>query len=385
MMNYNDNLLKKIVNNLLTSKCEIDPMSTKYEALIKMLIVFETHHNNKLENIIKESLIKRKIEIKESVKSQLQKMYSKERNNRLLYEIAKDVYKLSSKDDDELEEVIENPTMEMNWECYINREDLKKYLYYKYGQEKLDARREMIRKKSENMKAIIKEKSDRKEEMEKERKQIILDLLDRNCLYYCNGLYKIDNYIEYGGELKPEVFIKEAHTVNRRIRKKEIRKEDIKERLKECNCKDYMDCYIVKNYINGYSTTLIDHLVEDVKELKYLSNNTDYYKIRKNRGNGVFGYYDRVLLREVILRTYKRFDNSDDDKFKTLAVEKFYEKVGEENMGEMPEKIKLRLEEVKKNYEQHKNLEVTLNEERKKKKEELMKKMKEDKKHNIKN
>jgi hypothetical protein len=109
----------------------------------------------------------------------------------------KDLYKLSNAEMTQLE----------GFDSMYSEEIVKRYIYKKYGQEKIDKKREMMDKKSENMRKLRKEESERKDRLMQERKSIVLNILAEHGLHYIWAMAEADRFISEGGTLNEELIL----------------------------------------------------------------------------------------------------------------------------------------------------------------------------------
>jgi hypothetical protein len=227
----------------------------------------------------------------------------------------KDLYKLSNAEMTQLE----------GFDSMYSEEIVKRYIYKKYGQEKIDKKREMMDKKSENMKKLRKDESERKERLIQERKAIIYDILARHGLHYMWSMTEAERFISEGSILNEEELLKESKKIIDKTREEQKRKENLKENLMKYNCMDKKTHYLCKDYIkNGASNHSLEYVVDYIRDLMWLERYTNYYIIIHNR-NQIY-IWDEVLGRYIYLREYNKIFNDYNDLTKTYAVELWMEK-----------------------------------------------------------
>lgn len=367
---FRDDIFEKIINKLLTKKCEIDPLSKKYEAIINLLKFFRKNDKNlgeKIELILHKALKEKNIDLikyfEDKIKHLNEILLSKDE--------VEDTYKMSRKD------LEENPfSIEWNfYNMYYKKEEILIYVYEKYGQEKLDSRRANSIKKSEQMKKMMKERSENNEKMKEERRQKILDLLGDSGLFYPRGFYQADIYIENGGELNESLMLKNAKKIINTDRLIEKRKENLYEQLEMYDCMSMKKERICGSYINGNLNNL-DDVIDFIRELKWLQMNTTYTSnYRRNITNEK---YDSLLNKFVQVRIFNSVGKFEmhKDFLKTYSVEEFMrnKEYNTDNLGEVPILIEQRIQEVKNRREDNINLMKKLEEEREEKREEIRKK-----------
>ena len=249
-----------------------------------------------------------------------------------------------------------------------SEEIIKRYICKKYGQEKIDKKRIMIDKKSEYMKLLRKEESERKERLMQERKCIVYDILAQFGLHYMYALYEADRFITEGGILNEEELLKEAKRIIEKNREEQKRKDIIKDKLTEYNCMEHKLHYLCKDYVkNGSINYSIDYVIEYIRDLVWIEKNTNYYSLVNNR-NPLYNW-DEILGRYISIREYKKIFNDYNDLNKTYAVELWLEKndmnIDKSNIP--PPVIIKRMEEVIEKREFNLEKERLINEERKNK------------------
>jgi hypothetical protein len=340
-----DSAIERIIYHMLEKTCEIDAMSYRYEAVINLLKSLREEEDEAVQERV-ESIIKRYINEKMSVRHNviLSEIFSNNAKRIRKYDIdnlyameplmcffhyithllyikllpgayVKDLYKLSNTEMTQLE----------GFDSMYSEEIVKRYIYKKYGQEKIDKKREMIDKKSENMKKLRKEESERKDRLIQERKAIVLNILAEHGLHYMWAMVEADRFIAEGGILNEEEVLKEAKKIIDKIRDEQKRKENLKENLIRYGCMDKKTHYLCKDYIkNGESNHTLEYVVDYVRDLIWLERNTNYYSIINSR-NHIY-IWDEILQRYIYLREYDKIFNDYNDMTKTYAVELWMEK-----------------------------------------------------------
>jgi hypothetical protein len=390
----NDSAIERIIYHMLEKTCEIDAMSFRYEAVINLLKSLREEGDIQLMERV-EVIIKRYINEKMSVRNNviLSEIFSNNTKRIRKYDIdnlyameplmcffhyithllyvkllpgayVKDLYKLSNAEMTQLE----------GFDSMYSEEIVKRYIYKKYGQEKIDKKREMVDKKSENMKKLRKEESERKDRMIQERKAIVLNILAEHGLHYMWAMPEADRFIAEGGILNEEEVLKEAKKIIDKIRDEQKRKENLKDNLIKYGCMDKKTHYLCKDYIkNGDSNHTLEYIVDYVRDLMWLERNTNYYSIINSR-NQIY-VWDEVLQRYIYLREYDKIFNDYNDMTKTYAVELWMEKrnihmdenwksdLDETNMP--PPIIMKRMTEVINKFAMNKEKEKGIQEERK--------------------
>ena len=339
-----DSAIERIIYHMLEKTCEIDAMSYRYEAVINLLKSLREEDEAVQERV--ETIIKRYINEKMSIRHNviLSEIFSNNVKRIRKYDIdnlyameplmcffhyithllyikllpgayVKDLYKLSNAEMTQLE----------GFDSMYSEEIVKRYIYKKYGQEKIDKKREMIDKKSENMKKLRKEESERKDRLIQERKSIVLNILAEHGLHYMWAMAEADRFIAEGGILNEEEVLKEAKKIIDKIRDEQKRKENLKENLIKYGCMDKKTHYLCKDYIkNGESNHTLEYVVDYVRDLMWLERNTNYYSIINSR-NHIY-IWDEILQRYIYLREYDKIFNDSNDMTKTYAVELWMEK-----------------------------------------------------------
>jgi len=390
----NDSEIKRIIYDMLEKTCEIDAMSYRYEAAINLLKSLKDEGDSELIDRV-ESIIKRYVNEKMSVRNNviLSEILSNNAKRIRKYDIdnlyameplmcffhyithllyvkllpgayVKDLYKLSNTEMTQLE----------GFDSMYSEEIVKRYIYKKYGQEKIDKKREMIDKKSENMRKLRKEESERKDRLMQERKAIVLNILAEHGLHYMWAMTEADRFIAEGGILNEEEVLKESKRIIDKIREEQKRKENLKDNLIKYGCMEKKTHYLCKDYIkNGENNHTLEYVVDYVRDLIWLERNTNYYSIINSR-NQIY-IWDEVLQRYIYLREYNKIFGDYNDMTKTYAVELWMEKrnirmdenwksdLDESNMP--PPVIIKRISEVVSKFVINKEKEKTIQEERK--------------------
>ena len=389
-----DSAIEKIIYHMLEKTCEIDAMSYRYEAAINLLKSLREEGDLDLIERV-ETIIKRYINEKMSVRNNvilseilsnnakrirkydIDNLYSMEPLmcffhyiTHLLYvkllpgAYVKDLYKLSNAEMTQLE----------GFDLMYSEEIVKRYIYKKYGQEKIDKKREMVDKKSENMRKLRKEESERKDRLVQERKAIVLNILAEHGLHYMWAMADADRFIAEGGILNEEEILRESKKIIDKIRDEQKRKENLKDNLMKYGCMEKKTHYLCKDYIkNGDNNHTLEYVVDYIRDLMWLERNTNYYSIINSR-NQIY-IWDEVLQRYIYLREYDKIFNDYNDMTKTYAVELWMEKrnirmnedwkadFDEANMP--PPVILKRMTEVISKYLVNKEKEKSIQEERK--------------------
>lgn len=340
-----DSAIERIIYNMLEKTCEIDAMSFRYDAIINLLKSLKDEGDEdvlaRVEDIIKRYVndrmsVRNNVILSEILSNNIKKIRKYDIDNlygtdpllcffhyitHLLYvkllpgSYAKDLYKISNAELLQLE----------GFDSMYSEEIVKRYIYKKYGQEKIDKKREMMDKKSENMKKLRKDESERKERLIQERKSIIYDILAQYGLHYMWAMTEAERFIAEGGTLNEGELLKESKKVIEKTREEQKRKESLKENLMKYNCMDKKTHYLCKDYIkNGASNHTLEHVVDYIRDLMWLERNTNYYIIIHNR-NQIY-IWDEVLGRYIYLREYDKIFNDYNDMTKTYAVELWMEK-----------------------------------------------------------
>ena len=383
---------------MLEKTCEIDAMSYRYDATINLLKSLREEGDEILTGRV-EAIIKRYINDKMSVRNNviLSEIFSNNAKRIRKYDIdnlyameplicffhyithllyvkllpcsyIKDLYKLSNAEMTQLE----------GFDSMYSEEIVKRYIYKKYGQEKIDRKREMVDKKSENMRKLRKDESERKDRLMQERKAIVLNILAEHGLHYMWAMTEADRFISEGGNLNEEEVLRESKKIIDKIREEQKRKENLKDNLIKYNCMEKKTHYLCKDYIkNGESNHTLEYVVDYIRDLVWLERNTNYYSIINSR-NQIY-IWDDILGRYIYLREYDKIFGDYNDMTKTYAVELWMEKrnirinedwksdLDEANMP--PPVIIRRINEVVTKYSVNKDKEKAVQEERKLKRE----------------
>ena len=389
-----DTAIERIIYHMLEKTCEIDAMSYRYDATINLLKSLREEDDTDLMERV-EAIIKRYINEKMSVRNNvilseilsnnvkrirkydIDNLYAMEPLmcffhyiTHLLYvkllpgSYVKDLYKLSNSEMTQLE----------GFDSMYSEEIVKRYIYKKYGQEKIDKKREMMDKKSENMRKLRKEESERKDRLMQERKSIVLNILAEHGLHYMWAMAEADRFISEGGTLNEELALREAKRIIDKIREEQKRKENLKDNLMKYGCMEKKTHYLCKDYVkNGDSNHTLEHVVDYIRDLMWLERNTNYYSIIHNR-NHIY-VWDEVLGRYIYLREYDKVFNDYNDMTKTYAVELWMEKrnirmdedwKADLDTANMPPPVILRrISEVVSKYGVNKDKEKAMQEERK--------------------
>jgi hypothetical protein len=389
-----DSAIEKIIYHMLEKTCEIDAMSYRYEAAINLLKSLREEGDLDLIERV-ETIIKRYINEKMSVRNNviLSEILSNNAKRIRKYDIdnlyameplmcffhyithllyvkllpgayVKDLYKLSNAEMTQLE----------GFDSMYSEEIVKRYIYKKYGQEKIDKKREMVDKKSENMRKLRKEESERKDRLVQERKAIVLNILAEHGLHYMWAMAEADRFIAEGGTLNEAEILRESKKIIDKIRDEQKRKENLKDNLMKYGCMEKKTHYLCKDYIkNGDNNHTLEYVVDYIRDLMWLERNTNYYSIINSR-NQIY-IWDEVLQRYIYLREYDKIFNDYNDMTKTYAVELWMEKrnirmnedwkadFDEANMP--PPVILKRMTEVISKYLVNKEKEKSIQEERK--------------------
>jgi hypothetical protein len=389
-----DSAIERIIYHMLEKTCEIDAMSYRYDATINLLKSLREEGDEILTGRV-EAIIKRYINDKMSVRNNviLSEIFSNNAKRIRKYDIdnlyameplicffhyithllyvkllpcsyIKDLYKLSNAEMTQLE----------GFDSMYSEEIVKRYIYKKYGQEKIDRKREMVDKKSENMRKLRKDESERKDRLMQERKAIILNILAEHGLHYMWAMTEADRFIAEGGKLNEEEVLRESKKIIDKIREEQKRKENLKDNLIKYNCMEKKTHYLCKDYIkNGESNHTLEYVIDYIRDLVWLERNTNYYSIINSR-NQIY-IWDDILGRYIYLREYDKIFGDYNDMTKTYAVELWMEKrnirinedwksdLDEANMP--PHVIIRRITEVVTKYCVNKDKEKAVQEERK--------------------
>jgi len=378
---FNNVILKKIVKNILKKKCEIDPLTMRYQAIINLIEYFGNNEKKELIGKVLKENDKNKFEGGDYIDI-LNHYIDKSMDYLLTFEEIKDLYKLTQEEINKA-----NLTVEYNWyNGYYKKEEVMRYLYINWGQEKLDSKRRISENKSKQMREMLKDKREKGEEQEKDRKERIYEILADAGLFWPRGLYEADYYVSGGGELTKEKILrilKQAKTIIDRDRQTEIRTENLMEMLEMYDCKDKKKDTICANYCRGSSSYTLEQVVDYIREIKWLETYADYTNILKS--NIRLEKYDSLLGKYVTIREYDNIFNNYGDGVKTYAVELLLVKKGwdKELLGNVPPLIKKRIDEVIRQRGKNEEIMERLEKEREEKREEVRKreeKKKEDRK-----
>ena len=389
-----DSAIERIIYHMLEKSCEIDAMSYRYEAVINLLKSLREEGDSQVTERV-ETIIKRYVNEKMSVRNNviLSEIFSNNAKRIRKYDIdnlyameplmcffhyithllyvkllpgayVKDLYKLSNAEMTQLE----------GFDSMYSEEIVKRYICKKYGQEKIDKKREMVDKKSENMRKLRKEESERKDRMMQERKSIVLNILAEHGLHYMWAMAEADRFIAEGGTLNEEEILKESKKIIDKIREEQKRKENLKDNLIKYGCMDKKTHYLCKDYIkNGESNHTFEYVIDYIRDLMWLEHNTNYYSIINSR-NQIY-VWDEILQRYIYLREYDKIFNDYNDMTKTYAVELWMEKkkismdenwkLNFDDINLIPPPILKRINEAINKYEMNKEKEKAMQEERK--------------------
>lgn len=389
-----DSAIERIIYHMLEKSCEIDAMSYRYEAVINLLKSLREEGDSQVTERV-ETIIKRYVNEKMSVRNNviLSEIFSNNAKRIRKYDIdnlyameplmcffhyithllyvkllpgsyVKDLYKLSNAEMTQLE----------GFDSMYSEEIVKRYICKKYGQEKIDKKREMVDKKSENMRKLRKEESERKDRMMQERKSIVLNILAEHGLHYMWAMAEADRFIAEGGTLNEEEILKESKKIIDKIREEQKRKENLKDNLIKYGCMDKKTHYLCKDYIkNGESNHTFEYVIDYIRDLMWLEHNTNYYSIINSR-NQIY-VWDEILQRYIYLREYDKIFNDYNDMTKTYAVELWMEKkkismdenwkLNFDDINLIPPPILKRINEAINKYGLNKEKEKAMQEERK--------------------
>ena len=389
-----DSAIERIIYHMLEKSCEIDAMSYRYEAVINLLKSLREEGDSEVTERV-ETIIKRYVNEKMSVRNNviLSEIFSNNAKRIRKYDIdnlyameplmcffhyithllyvkllpgayVKDLYKLSNAEMTQLE----------GFDSMYSEEIVKRYICKKYGQEKIDKKREMVDKKSENMRKLRKEESERKDRMMQERKSIVLNILAEHGLHYMWAMAEADRFIAEGGTLNEEEILKESKKIIDKIREEQKRKENLKDNLIRYGCMDKKTHYLCKDYIkNGESNHTFEYVINYIRDLMWLEHNTNYYSIINSR-NQIY-VWDEILQRYIYLREYDKIFNDYNDMTKTYAVELWMEKkkismdenwkLNFDDINLIPPPILKRINEAINKYGLNKEKEKAMQEERK--------------------
>lgn len=414
-----ENVLKRLFDEIIETKYELDAGSERLKAIKNMLIFLRKYHLNLVEtwkifikekyNITDEWLQKAEetrilldnfvsMQAKEKVKSLLKsrlvldynfselevegvceslndpivfvlsREYSKLMDVNIGITELKDLFKASPIDCNEI------PYSEYYHFYYKNLcrsyrlEDVKIYLDRVYGQEKINLRREKSEVRKEKMRETRMIEKEKQRIQLIERKQRVLDLLcEFNLNFYDENTQAI-GFIEGTIEFNEENIVNMARGIQKEKREKDLRREKLIEELEKYGCELRNDSYLCFRYIN-YNEISLKYVVDQMRELKFLFNNTDFSKISKD--SNLFHYYDNLLGENIERRNYNRLENSFDDMHKTYAIEKYLIarnwEFGDEN--DVPVNILWRVNEAKRMWNEHKKIDEDIEKRRTEQKE----------------
>jgi len=367
---FDNVIFEKIISKILEKKCEIDPLSMRYET-IKLLLGYLEKNNmdqyGKLRDYLERYF---KEEIMEHYEDYIDNKIYVLNETLLMMEEVKDMYKFNGGDFEK-----GNFSVVYNYyNTYYRKEEILKYLYLNVGQEKLDSKRRISEYKSRQMKEMLKDKREKGERGKAERKQKIYDLLWDAGLFITNGLYEVDYYVENGGELDDKLItkiLKKAERMIKKEREQEVRRENLKEQLERYDCWDKKKDRMCVNYINGVGEYSLKDVVNYVRDMKWLEINTEY-KIMLRNGVQI-EKYDSLLGKYVVTREFDNIFNNYGDMIKTYAVEKLLVNKGwdRELLGDVPPLIRKRIDEAIRKRERNDYLVGEIERERELKREEL--------------
>jgi len=414
-----ENVLKRLFDEIIETKYELDAGSERLKAIKNMLIFLRKYHLNLVEswerflkekyNITEDWLIKAEesrcllsnyvsMNIRDFVKALLKTrqvldynfnesdvedvcellrdpvMFVIKRECNKLMEVnigiteLKDLYKALPVDCNAI------PYTEYYHFYYKNLcrsyrlEDVKIYLDRVYGQEKINKRREKSEARKEKMRESRLYEKEKQRIQIIERKQKVLDLLCENNLNFYDENTYASGFIEGTTEFNEEAIINMAMGIQKEKRDKDLRRERLIEELEKYGCELRNDSYLCFRYIN-YNEVTLDYVVNQMRELKFLFNNTDFGKMIKD--TNIFRYYDSLLGETVIRRNYNKLEESYDDIYKTYSVEKYLIARNWEfgDVQDVSPNILWRVNEVKRTWEEHNKKDGDLQRRRAEKKE----------------
>ena len=325
-----------ILERLNRCECEVEPMSMKYRGIVNLLNI------GNFEGLLMEIIGRNNCKIVGDDVLNNRKLLINYYNNKLQECLKKRVYEW-----DVMNKYILNcvdlEQIPYSYSFYGGEfllEDVKKYVYEKYGQKKLDEKRKNAEKKRNAMIKMYEDKREKNELARIKRKGDIYDILAEFNLYYSQYMWEAERYIEKGGELDIKKMLEEAKNMNDYNRNKESHKERFYEKLQENGLMDMKYEDKCKKYAKSANGVEIEDFIEDLKEDRFLRMNTIYPEIDFNR-----------IEKWMPIKDYYRLERTREDIFKTFAVEKWLIKLGwdfgkMENYGEFPKKIQWRIEEV---------------------------------------
>lgn len=245
-------------------------------------------------------------------------------------------------------------------------EEVKDYVNRNYGKKKLEERILKSIERKEKMRQARRIMNEKKNEMKMKRKQKIIDLLAESNLYYDSENSIAENFIEGNGEFDEFMIKQRAIEIINEKTGIENRRCNLIEELAKYNCNLnhtlFWSAYIYENNIS------LEYVVENARENKFLIEKTNYLDLFKRR---VLENYDGILGERITMRKYDKYEENEDDIYKTYAVELYIDKIMDEDV---PPIIKWRIEEAMKKREFHRLFE-----------EDLIKRREEKKKNNLEN
>lgn len=296
----------------------------------------------------------------------------KEREETLTFTEAKEEYKLTPNDLDNIP-YYEHVHSLYNRVCKIYVvEDIKDYVDKKYGQSKLDERRLKSEIRREKMKENKQMKEKKQAEMENERKNMVIQLLAENGYYYDDDNYEASLFIYNNGKFEPDKILAMAKKIHDEKSKKIERRELLNAELEKYGCSFRNDSVLCHEYVEFGNRDLM-FVVNTMREMDFLMNKTEYQSLWRKR---CLEYYDGVLRRVVCIRKYKSLMNRDEDIYKTYAVEKYLEKMKETgntiNERYLSPNIVWRIQQVVASEDINKKIEADLEKEREERKKKNM-------------
>jgi hypothetical protein len=292
----------------------------------------------------------------------------KEREETLTFSEAKDEYKLTPSDLDNIP-YYEHIHSLYNRVCKIYVvEDIKDYVDKKYGQAKLDERRLKSEVRREKMKETKQMKEKKQAEMENERKNMVIQLLAENGYYYDDDNYEASSFIYNNGKFEPEKILEMAKNIHDDKAIKIERRELLNAELEKYGLSFRRDSMLCHEYVEFGNRDLM-FVVNTMREMDFLMNKTEYQTLWRKR---CLEYYDGVLRRVVCIRKYKLLMNREEDIYKTYAVEKYLEKMKESgntiNERYLCPNIVWRIQQITESEEINKKIEADLENEREERK-----------------
>lgn len=267
-------------------------------------------------------------------------------------------YHLTPKDVKQVEQTVESPY----WGSYCV-EPVKIYLNTAYGYEKWLKRNALGAKKSEQMKKMIEVRTEKNDQLKKDRQCYVLDLLASAGLYMSEYMYNAQYYIDGDQTITEKQILEEAQNIFNKNREMEVRKGILKEALDRYGMKKQKNEGICRSFIN-YGSNTVDNIVNSLRERNYLEKNTNYNTIWRKRDPHLT-FYSSDLQRSVSIREYTDFSGSNythDDYYKSYAIEDKLRKNGWDinSLGEVPPFILRRVEDVIERREANEILEVSV-------------------------